>query len=235
MLEIIVETVADARAAQQGGATQLDLKCDLAEGGLTPAAGLLAAVRSRVQIQILMMIRPHARDKVYSPEDLDVMCRDIRLGRELGADGFLLGANTPGHTLDVAALQAFQQAAGELPLHAHMFWMETADQERTLEQLISLGFSSIRTTGGDSMASKAPGGLRRIRAQQTQAAGRIDLFLAGGVTAANVAGMVAATGVVHAHAGSGVRVPQNAYGAVQAGKVQALREALDSAAAALAG
>ncbi|MBN1265184.1 MAG: hypothetical protein JXA25_06810 [Anaerolineales bacterium] len=235
MLEIIAETVADAVAAQAGGATQLDLKSDLTEGGLSPTAGMLAAVRKRVTIDIVVMIRPHVRGTVYSPDDVEVMCHDIRTARDLGADGFLTGANTLDRKLDLKAIESFRQAAGDLPLHFHMFWMETGNQEKTLQQLIDLGAASVRTTGGLSMASKAPDGLEGIRKQRELAAGRIDLFLAGGVNAGNIARLVAETGVIHAHAGTGVRVPETSTGEVAAEKVRVLRLALDQAVAKIAG
>lgn len=235
MLEIIAETVSDAEAAQAGGATQLDLKSDLTEGGQTPTAGMLAAIRKRVTIDIVVMIRPHVRGTVYSPEDIEVMCNDISTARDLGADGFLLGANTLDRTLDLKAIEAFQQAAGKLPLHFHMFWLETRDQAETLEQLIKLGAASVRTTGGQSMASKAPDGTAGIRTQRELAAGRIDLFLAGGVNASNIARLVSETGVFHAHAGTGVREPETTTGDVVAEKVRALRLALDGAVAANTG
>ncbi|KPL22604.1 MAG: hypothetical protein AMJ93_06790 [Anaerolineae bacterium SM23_84] len=38
---IIAETLADAIAAQEGGATQLDLESAFLQGGLTPSMGLI--------------------------------------------------------------------------------------------------------------------------------------------------------------------------------------------------
>lgn len=231
-LEIIVETVADAVAAEAGGATQLDLKSDFAEGGLTATTGMAEAICSRVQIDVILMIRPHARSMSYSAEDINVMCTDIRLARERGVQGFLLGANTTNDLsgeLDLEAIHAFQEAAGDIPLNAHMFWLATRERHKTLEQLIELGFRSVRTSGGVGMGKKAPDWLPEIRAQQEWAAGRIDLFLAGGVSAANIGHLVAGTGVFNAHAGSSVRIPEGPTGVVVEEKVRALRKALDNA------
>lgn len=61
MLEIIVETVADALAAEAGGATQLDLKSAAELDGLTPTLGMIEQICSRVQIDVMVMVRPHKK------------------------------------------------------------------------------------------------------------------------------------------------------------------------------
>ena len=229
MLEIIAETVADAIAAEAGGATQLDLKSDFVENGLTPTAGMVERICSRVGIDVIVMVRTHADGMVLTPDDIAIMCSDIRLSRERGAAGFLLGAITEDRRIDVEAVKTFQEAAQDLPLHFHLAWEMTEDPGETLEQLIQLGIKSVRTTGGLGLGGKAEQGVVQIRAFREQAAGRIDLLLAGGVSAENVGQLVAKTGVVHAHAGSSVRIPPNPTGKVDAEKVKALREALDRA------
>jgi copper homeostasis protein len=229
MLEIIAETVADAVAAEEGGATQLDLKSDFVEDGLTPTAGMVERICSRVGIDVIVMVRTRADGMVLTPDDVAIMCSDIRLSRERGAAGFLLGAITEDRRIDVEAVKAFQEAAEDLPLHFHLAWEMTEDLYETLEQLASLGIKSVRTTGGLGVGAKAIQGVDQIKAFHERAAGRIDLLLAGGVSAENVGQLVAKTGVVHAHAGSSVRIPPNPTGKVDAEKVRALREALDRA------
>jgi copper homeostasis protein len=229
MLEIIAETVADALAAEEGGATQLDLKSDFVENGLTPSAGMVERICSRVAIDVIVMVRTHADGMVLTPDDIAIMCSDIKLSRERGAAGFLLGAITEERRIDVEAIKAFQEAAEDLPLHFHLAWEMTEDLDETLEQLIDLGIKSVRTTGGQGLGGKVEQGTDQIKAFREKAAGRIDFLLAGGVSAENVGQLVANTGVIHAHAGSSVRIPPNPRGKVDAGKVRALRESLDRA------
>jgi copper homeostasis protein len=229
MLEIIAETVADASAAEAGGATQLDLKSDFVENGLTPTAGMVERICSRVDIDVIVMVRTRANGMVLTPDDIAIMCSDIRLSRERGAVGFLLGAITEDRRIDVEAIKAFQEAAGDLPLHFHLAWELTENLEETLERLIDLGIKSVRTTGGLGVGGKAEQGVDQIKAFREQAAGRLDLLLAGGVSAENVGRLVTETGVIHAHAGSSVRIPPNPRGIVDEDKVRALREALDRA------
>ena len=226
MLEIIVETLQDALAAQAGGATQVDFKSAFPIDGLTPSAGMMEQVMPALEIPVLLLIRPHARTFVYSKEDVDVMCRNIRLGRKLGADAFLLGALAQDGEVDTEAMRAFQEVAGGLPLHFNLAWELAADPERALQTAIELGVKSARITGG---AGSAVEGVAQIRKLADVAAGRIDLLLARGVTEETVGQLVEATGVTHAHAGRGVRIPQSPYGTVDEHKVRRLAAALEAA------
>lgn len=233
MLEIIAETVEDALAAEAGGATQLDLKSDFHQDGLSPTAGMVEQICKRVDIGVIIMIRPHVRSLMCSADDIDVMCTDIRLSCERGAAGFLLGAITAEGRIDLDAVGCFQEAAGELPLSFHLAWQTTGDLEQALEDLIRAGVYTVRITGGRGIGGRAIDNVDSIRKFQQQADGRIELFLAGGVGADNIEELVSRTHVVHAHSGAPVREPPHRSGIVTEAKVRALRTALDRAVAAL--
>jgi copper homeostasis protein len=229
MLEIIAETVSDALAAEAGGATQLELVSDIFEDGLTPSIGLIEQVCARVHIPVLVMVRPHARGFVYSPEDVAVMCADIRAACDRGASGLMLGCLTADGRMDQAAIRVFMDAAQGRPLHCHNAWQLAANPEQALEEVIALEFQSVRITGGRNVAGKAEENMARIRQFAQQGAGRIEFLLAGGVHAGNVARLVAGAGVRNVHAGAGARVPPQRGGVVDAGKVAELAEALRKA------
>ena len=53
--------------------------------------GLLRVVKQQVQIPVHVMIRPRAGDFHYSDQEMDVMRTDVRILKENGADGFVLG------------------------------------------------------------------------------------------------------------------------------------------------
>jgi len=231
MLEIIAETVDDALAAEAGGATQIDLKSDFMQDGLSPTTGMIDRICHRVDIDVIAMIRPHTRAFSCSPDDIAVMCTDIKLGREHGAAGFLLGAITPDGRIDRDAVQKFQDAARELPLNFHLAWQATQDLPQALEDLIAAGVYSVRLTGGIGLGDRAIDNTAAIRAFQEQAAGRIELFLAGGVSAENIETLVRETGVLNAHSGSPIREPADRSGIVSETKVRALRTTLDRAVA----
>ena len=87
LLEISVDGVEKALAAERGGADRIELCADLSVGGLTPSRELLRVVREKVYIPVYSMIRPRAGDFVYSDAELGEMERSIAVARECGMDG----------------------------------------------------------------------------------------------------------------------------------------------------
>ncbi len=91
MLEIIAETLEDARAIEQGGGDRIELVSSLREGGLTPSYGLVKAILREIKIPVNVMIRPHARSFHYSEDDVQVMREDAKIFHALGVKHVVLG------------------------------------------------------------------------------------------------------------------------------------------------
>jgi copper homeostasis protein len=227
-LEVVVETCEDALEAEAGGADQIEVKCDYLEYGLTPTAGMLAEICRSVSCDVLCMVRPHARSNVYSSSDITVMVRDIQNVKGLPIQGFLLGCLTPENQLDLQSLEYLKEAAEPLDLHFHLAWELAADPFLALEQLVRLGFKSVRTSGGDGISGQAGDNCRRIIEYADFIQGDLDLYLAGGIRPNNVAEIIKNTGVDKVHSGSGVRKPNTRVGAVSRDLVQAMKSAMAS-------
>ena len=186
ILEAVVDSVAGAVAAQQGGAHRIELCAALMEGGITPSAAIIELTRRHVTLPIFVMIRPRGGDFVYSDLELDVMHRDIELAKQLGADGIVLGVLHTDGSIDATRTKALIQTARPLPVTFH----------RALDALIRLGVARVLTSGQEATALE---GTDLIADLVRQAAGRMIVMPGGGITERNIARIAQATGARELH------------------------------------
>src|SRR6478735_10810118 len=102
LIEVCVDSVASAAAAERGGAQRIELCSDLLEGGITPSLGLLQAVRASITLRLHVIIRPRGGDFCYSEDEFDIMRRDTEIAKRAGVDGVVLGLLLPSGRVDIA-------------------------------------------------------------------------------------------------------------------------------------
>lgn len=204
MLEICIDGVASARAAGGGGADRVELCANLPEGGTTPSAGMIRAVRSAFDGGLMVIIRPRGYDFLYSPEEMEVMVHDVWLARELGADGVVIGCLTGYGRVDLAGCARLREVAGKMDVTFHRAFDMTRDLPEALEDIAALGIKRILTSGGKP---DVPAGISVIESLVRKAGERLSIMPGGGVTEKNLADIVRATGVreVHLSARSAVK------------------------------
>jgi copper homeostasis protein len=200
ILEISVQTVEAAQAAERGGADRIELCADLAVGGLTPSQELLQSVRRKIQIPIFSMIRPRAGDFVYSATEFAEMKGAIAIARESAMNGVVLGILRKDRSVDVARTHELVELARPLPVTFHRAFDECSDLLSALEDVIETGAKRILTSGGAKSALDGAAVLKDV----VKAAGdRIIVVPAAGISAANIAEVVKQTGAREFHSGLG--------------------------------
>jgi copper homeostasis protein len=190
VLEICVESVEHAVAAERGGAHRIELCSDLSSGGITPSAGLMQTVRRHVHAPIHVLIRPRAGDFCYSDRELEIMRDDIEAAKGFGMDGIVLGILRDNAHIDVERTKALVELARPLPVTFHRAFDVSGNLEASLEEVIQTGASRILTSGGQSSAADALPTLTRLVEAARE---RILLMPCGGIDSENVVRIVRTT------------------------------------------
>ncbi len=205
-VEICLDSVESAVAAQQGGADRVELCDNLSQGGTTPSLGMIKQVREQTDLGLMVIVRPRGGDFLYTTAEFDVMRHDMQQLHSLGTDGVVLGCLSSNGTVDKKRTAGLIQLAkaGDRPLSVtfHRAFDMTRDPFEALETLLELGVDRVLTSG---QATSAMAGAELIKQLQSAAGDRLTVLPAVGIGANNVAELVAKTAVREVHIGGAVR------------------------------
>lgn len=195
-VEICVDSVEGALAAQAGGAQRIELCDNLVEGGTTPSSGMIGVIREKLTIGVNVIIRPRGGDFLYSEHEFAVMQQDILHAKACGADGVVIGMLKVDGTIDGERTARLIALARPLSVTFHRAFDMTRDAEEALETLIALGVDRVLTSGQEQSSLD---GIVRIAALVRQAGERIIVMPGGGINETNVGTIVQQSGAREVH------------------------------------
>lgn len=192
ILEACVESFEEAVNAETRGANRIELCDDLSTGGLTPSYALLESVKSKLNIPIMVMIRPRAGNFIYDSMELKQMKQNIDICKSLDVAGVVFGLLDDRNTIDVKNTTLLAEYASPLEITFHKAIDDTPDLLESVEILLGIkGITRILTSGGQATASE---GAQMINKMSQAAGNRLKILAAGKITHHNLTEL---SGILH--------------------------------------
>ena len=179
----------------EGGADCAELCEALEVGGVTPSYGTLARCKDIIPTRVLIRCRPG--NYIYNDDEIAIMCKDVKMVKDLGYEGVVIGALNQNGDLDVPAIKKMMAAGERMKFTFHRAIDACNNPLDAIETLISLGFNKVLTSGCKPTAYE---GVDMIREMQTLFGDRINIMAGGGINENNVERIITATGVCNVHA-----------------------------------
>lgn len=195
-IEIATSDFVTTHSAVEGGADRIELCANLAEGGTTPSYGMVKQCRDAFDVKIYPIIRPRGGDFLYTKEEHLIMLQDIRLFKELGCDGVVIGMLNRDGSIDVTRSAQLVEAAYPMGVTFHRAFDRCLDPFEALEQLVEMGCERILTSGQLPTVSE---GVDLIAELNRRADSRIIIMPGSGLRKDNIKWLAKKTGCHEFH------------------------------------
>lgn len=223
LLEVIVQSVSDARAAAQGGADRLEVVRAIHDGGLTPLLSLVRAIAAETALPLRVMVRENA-GYAMDARELPVLRLAAAEFAAAGVDGIVIGFARAGE-LSLGDLTRVLEATPGVRATFHRAFDSLRDPLGAIDRLANLPqVDRILTRGGDGTAASRCDRLREIAAR---AAGRFEIIAGSGVDDEALSVFARTECVREVHVGRAAREGGDPEGPVSAARVRRLRELAD--------
>jgi copper homeostasis protein len=173
----------EALEAQELGAERVELCDNLTEGGTTPSYGTIKMVVEKLNIPVFVIIRPRGGDFYYTPEEIEIMKEDIKICKELGVKGVVIGALNRDNTINYDVIKEIIDLAKPMSITFHKAIDELENPVTEVKKLANLGVNRILTSGTKETALE---GKNILREMIKEAGEDIIIIVAGKVTKDNL-------------------------------------------------
>ena len=184
--EACVESFEKALEAQNNGANRIELCENLAVGGTTPSYGTVKVCLEKLDIPIFPMIRARGGNFIYSKDEIEIMKEDIKIFKELGVKGVVLGCLISNNKIDLELTKELVYLAYPMEVTFHKAIDEIQNPLDYIDDLVNIGIKRILTSGGKATALE---GKDLINEMIKKSNGRLKIVVAGKVTKENLNGL----------------------------------------------
>ena len=196
LIEVCVDTLADAVHAESKGANRIELCSQLALDGLTPTLELTKNTLAALKIPVHVMIRSRAINFQYLPHEVEAMIETIHIYKNLGIKGIVFGALLADFTIDLPNIEKVAKASEGLNFVFHKAIDLTPNPVVATQALATIkGITHILTSGG---APNAKEGASIIRDMDNQSQ-HIKIIAAGNIKDYNLNEHIKLLGVNEYH------------------------------------
>ena len=196
IIEIATSDFLTTKSAVEGGADRIELCANLAEGGTTPSYAHIKKCREAFNIALFPIIRPRGGDFLYTKDEFEIMKNDIKLCKELGCEGIVIGLLNMDGTIDMTRTSELIELAYPLEVTFHRAFDRCKDPFAALEELIEIGCQRILTSGQKPTVSE---GVDLLAELNKKADDRIVILPGSGVRKDNIKMLAEKTGCIEFH------------------------------------
>lgn len=196
VLEIATSDFETTRSAVEGGADRIELCANLNEGGTTPSYGTIYQCREAFEVLLYPIIRPRGGDFLYSDGEYEIVLHDVKLCKQLGCDGIVIGLLNDDGIIDIKRTSAVIDIAYPMGVTFHRAFDRCRDAFEALEQLIQIGCERILTSGQQPTVNE---GMDMIAKLNKAADHRIIVMPGSGVRKENIRALADNTGCTEFH------------------------------------
>ena len=191
MLEIACFDRTSAELALQSSVDRIEFCREQTLGGLTPDLEEFKYLKSKYSTPIHVMIRPVGGGFNYSESEFNEMKTELLAFKYAGADGFVFGVLLDNNEIDKERNELLVNLASGLPCVFQRAIDRTPDIFQAMEDIVTIGFSEVLTSGGENSAME---GKETLKLMEENFGRKINILIGGGVRSNNIKTLKQETG-----------------------------------------
>jgi copper homeostasis protein len=196
LLEIACFNIESCLLAEKAGADRIEFCADYSVGGITPNRADILKAKELLHIPLHVIIRPRGGNFDYSLAEIETIKNDILFCKQHHINGVVFGVLTYNKKIDTIINKELIELAGNMSTTFHRAIDECADMIEAMNDIVSLGFKRVLTSGGKSSALE---GVAILKNCQNSFGKNIIIIPGGGIRSNNLAQIATQTNCKEFH------------------------------------